>query len=162
MLSLIVAMDENRLIGRDNGLPWRLPSDMAFFKRTTMGKPVVMGRKTYESIGKPLPGRDNVVITRQVDFCAPGCTVVPGLAEAIEHYADAAEIMIMGGVQIYRLALDNVDRLYVTRVHGSFDGDAWFPEVDWSQWRKVTAEDVEADERNAHAHTFEIWERISK
>lgn len=159
MISLIVAMDEAGLIGRDNDLPWRLPSDLAFFKRTTMGKPVLMGRKTYESIGRPLPGRENIVITRQAGYEAPGCTVLDSLQAACAHCVSAEECVIIGGSQIYSQALTLVDRMYITRVHARLEGDAWFPEVDWSQWHRTAFESLAADERNAYAHSFECWEK---
>lgn len=161
VLSLIVAMDEGGLIGRENGLPWRLPDDLAFFKRTTMGKPVIMGRKTYESIGKPLPGRENIVISRQADYRAPGCTVVGGIEEISTNNTDADELMIMGGSQIYSQSLPLACRLYVTRIHSRFEGDAWFPEVEWSNWSKVRTEYVPADQNNLYRHSFELWVRKS-
>lgn len=160
LLSLIVAMDENQLIGRDNDLPWRLPSDLAFFKATTMGKPIIMGRNTWESIGRPLPGRQNIVVTRQADYQAQGCTVVAGLKQAQIAAGAVEEVMLIGGAQLYQQALGIAHRLYVTRVHARLEGDAWFPEVDWAQWRKVYSQRVTPDARNAHAHTFEQWERL--
>lgn len=161
MLSLIVAMDENQLVGRNNALPWHLPSDLGFFKRTTMGKPVVMGRNTYESIGKPLPGRQNVVISRRSEYEAPGCTVLPGLEEAIRYCGDAEEIVVIGGAQVYAQTVPLAERMYITRVQAKLEGDAWFTEVDWSQWQKVESEEVPADEKNRYAHCFELWERVT-
>ncbi len=159
MMSLIVAMDDAGLIGRDNDLPWRLPSDLAFFKRTTMGKPIIMGRKTYESIGKPLPGRENVVITRQAGYSVTGCTVVESLEAACAHCESVPECVIIGGAQIYAQALNLVQRMYITRVHAHLQGDAWFPEVDWTKWKRIASEPVTADERNIYHHTFECWEK---
>lgn len=153
-LSLIVAMDRNRLIGSANGLPWQLPADLAFFKRTTMGKPVVMGRKTFESIGKPLPGRQNIVVTRDSAFVADGCVVVGSVEQAIESCAASPEIMLIGGASLYRQTLERADCLYVTRIDHEFDGDTWFPEFDESLWRIESHEDFEADSRNLYARSF--------
>lgn len=159
-VSLIVAMDEKGLIGRDNALPWRLPGDLAFFKRTTMGKPIVMGRKTWESLGRPLPGRDNVVISRQSDFTAEGAIVYDSLQSALKAYEASAEIVVIGGAQIYAQALALVDCMYITRVHAELEGDAWFPEVDWQCWSRSSSERQEPDEKNPFAYSFECWERI--
>lgn len=160
ILSLIVAMDANQLIGRANDLPWKLPGDLAFFKATTMGKPIIMGRNTWESIGRPLPGRQNIVVTRQAGYEAPGCTVVAGLKQAMVAAGAVDEMVIIGGSQVYAKALNLVHRMYITRVHASLEGDAWFPEIDWSQWQILKSETVEADEHNAYAHSFELWERL--
>ena len=153
-LSLIVAMDRNRLIGSANGLPWHLPADLAFFKRTTMGKPVVMGRKTFESIGKPLPGRKNIVVTRDSAFVAAGSVVVGSVEQAIESCATSPEIMLIGGASLYRQTLERADCLYVTRIHHEFDGDTWFPAFDESLWRIESREDFEADSQNPYAYSF--------
>ena len=157
-LSLIVAMDRNRLIGCDNQLPWRLPADLQHFKATTMGKPIVMGRKTWESLGRPLPGRTNIVITRNENYLAEGAVVVHSLQVALEK-ADAEEIMLIGGANLYAQALPQVDRLYLTRVDGSFEGDAWFPEISESEWLLSATEVHEPDEKNQHAYRFEIYNR---
>ena len=158
-ISLIVAMDENGLIGKDNALPWQLPGDLAFFKRTTMGKPILMGRKTWDSLGRPLPGRDNVVITRQEGFAVDGAIVFGSLTAAIDAYTNVPEIVVIGGAQIYVQALERVDRMYVTRVHAELQGDAWFPDVDWNAWSRSASELQAADEKNAYAYSFECWER---
>ena len=142
-LAIIVAVAENGVIGRDNDLPWKIPADMAHFKRITMGKPLVMGRKTYESIGRPLPGRSNIVITRNPDFSAPGIEVVPSLEEAVLRAqsvarADGAEeVIVMGGAEIYRVSLPAADRLYVTEVHAAIEGDA-HQDLDLSAWREIS------------------------
>ena len=153
-LSLIVAMDENRLIGSENGLPWQLPADLAFFKRTTMGKPIVMGRRTFDSIGRALPGRRNIVITRDPNFDAPGCDIAGGIDEALALCARGEEIMLIGGASLYEQTLQRADCLYVTRIHHSFEGDTWFPEFDESEWQLETRADFEADSRNAYAYSF--------
>ena len=158
-LSVIVAMDRNRLIGRANALPWHLPADLAFFKRTTLGKPVVMGRKTYESIGRPLPGRRNIVVTRNPDFDAPGCEIAASLDEAIERCADAAEIMLIGGANLYAQGLDRASCLYLTRIDHAFaDGDAWFPELD-SSWELDDRVDFDADQDNIYPYSFIKYRR---
>jgi dihydrofolate reductase len=159
MISLIYASDEQGLIGRDNDLPWRLPADLRHFKRTTMGKPLIMGRKTHESIGRPLPGRLNIVVTRQVDYTAPGCTVVHSIDAAREAAADAEEVMVIGGADIYRLFLPVADRLYHTEVHETFDGDVFFPDVDRSAWVEVSRDAHPADDRNPYAYTFVVLDR---
>jgi len=158
LISLIWAMDENRLIGRDNGLPWQLPADMAWFRQQTMGKPVLMGRKTFESIGRPLPGRLNLVLSRQSIEIA-GCTVVHTLDEAVAAAGDAAELMVMGGAEVYAMTLPHADRLYVTEVAGRFEGDAWFPEFDMGEWNERFSEQHAADEKNAWPCRFRILER---
>ena len=157
-LSLIVAMDNNRLIGRDNQLPWRLPADLQHFKATTMGKPIVMGRKTWESLGRPLPGRTNIVITRNEDYLAEGAVVVHSLQAALAE-ADAEEVMVIGGANLYAQALPQVDRLYLTRVDGDFKGDAWFPEFSESEWLLSATEAHEPDEKNPHAYRFDTYNR---
>ena len=159
MISIIVAASTNNAIGIRGELPWRLSSDLQHFKATTMGKPIVMGRKTWDSIGRPLPGRQNIVITRQAGFVAEGCDVVASLAEAAEAAGDENEIMVIGGSEIYSLALPLADRLYLTRVHAAVDGDAFFPEIDATEWRLIDDEHHEADERNEHPYSFRVFER---
>jgi dihydrofolate reductase len=137
-ISLLVAVARNGVIGRDNKLPWHLPADLKRFKQLTLGQPVIMGRKTYDSIleqlGKPLPGRDNIVITRNIDFQAPGCKIAGSLQEAIRLAGEAEEIWVIGGGQIFTEALALADRVYMTWVHADVPGDAYFPEADWSKW----------------------------
>jgi dihydrofolate reductase len=159
--SIIVAMDRRRAIGRDNGLPWHLPGDLKFFKRTTMGHPLIMGRKTYDSVGKPLPGRTNIVITRRDDYAPDGVIITRSLDEALDIAAqhDREEIFVGGGSEIFAQALDRVDRMYVTRIDHEFDGDTFFPEVDWSEWRLISREEHEPDEKNRWGYAFEVWER---
>jgi dihydrofolate reductase len=159
LVSIVVAMDERNGIGRDGALPWRLPEDLKRFKSLTLGKPVVMGRKTWDSIGKPLPGRHNVVVTRQAGLALPGATVVPSLAAALRVAGDVPEVCIIGGAEIYRLALPVTDVLHVTRVHATVDADTFFPSLDADEWQRVAREDRSADERHPHAYSFEHWVR---
>ena len=163
--SMIVAMAENRVIGINNQLPWYLPNDLKYFKQVTMGKPILMGRKTFESIKKPLPGRTNIVITRNQDWSAEGVKVVHSLQQAFEMGESICEIdgqeevMIIGGDQIYQSSLPDVDRVYLTKVHAEVAGDAYFPEVDWSQWREIGREDFKAEGPNPYDYSFIVLDR---
>ncbi|MBT3145513.1 dihydrofolate reductase [Neptunomonas phycophila] len=164
-LAMIVAQSSNRVIGRDNKLPWYLPGDLKYFKQATMGKPIIMGRKTFESIGKPLPGRLNIVISRDASFTAQGIKVVMSLPEAIELAESQAlidgvdEAMIIGGAQIYALALPEVERLYITQVHADIEGDAYFPEFNRSQWTELGREDFSAQGPNPYDYSFIVYQR---
>ncbi len=153
-LSLIVAMDENRLIGSDNQLPWHLPADLAFFKRTTMGKPILMGRKTYQSIGRALPGRRNIVITHNPDFSAEGCEIADGIDTALAMCSADDEVMLIGGASLYQQTLDRADCLYITQIQHSFSGDTWFPEFASSRWKITEKQDFAADDSNPHSYSF--------
>ena len=153
MISLIVAVSTNNVIGADGDLPWRLSDDLKRFKVVTMGKPIVMGRKTYESIGRPLPGRQNIVITRRNNFTADGCDVVQSTEEAVEVAGGADEVMVIGGSQIYAAFLPLAERIYLTRVHTEVDGDAFFPPIDEAEWRESAGESYEADDSNDCACT---------
>jgi dihydrofolate reductase len=152
-LSIVVAASENNVIGVRNELPWRLPDDLRRFKALTMGKPILMGRKTFESIGKPLPGRTNLVVTRQQGWVAAGCVVASSIAEAIER-ADAPEVMVIGGAQIYAEVLPAVNTIHLTRVHTIIEGDAHFPKLASDKWIECSKEYHSADERHAYAFTF--------
>lgn len=165
-LSLIAALAENRVIGRDNTLPWRLPGDLKFFKATTMGKPMVMGRKTWESLGRPLPGRTHIVVTRQAGYAVPdGVLVVATLDEAISTAQRIAqrdgvdEAVVIGGAEIYAQALPRCDRLYLTEVHALVDGDAYFPAFDRTGWRETRRERQSAGDGNAYDYSFVVLER---
>jgi dihydrofolate reductase len=159
-LSLIWAMDQNRLIGNNNSLPWYLPADLAFFKRTTMGKPMIMGRKTFDSIGRPLPGRQNIVITRDSTFSAQGCDIANSIEEAMSLVSDEKqEAMLIGGASLYLQMLAQADALYLTQIHHTFSGDTWFPEMDMDQWSEVYREDFEVDEKNLHPYSFMQYTR---
>jgi dihydrofolate reductase len=158
LLTLVVAVADNGIIGRDNGLPWHLPEDLKRFKRLTLGKPIVMGRRTFESIGKPLPGRHNIVVTRDPNYRREGVTVVHDADAALEAAGDAAEIMIIGGAELFRLFLPRAGRVHLTRVHGNVAGDVHWPALDETRWQVVQRENLAADERHAYAMTFEVWE----
>ena len=164
--SMIVAMAENRVIGINNKLPWYLPNDLKYFKQVTMGKPILMGRKTFESIGKPLPGRTNIVLTRDETWQKDGVRAVNAMDQAFA-VADADceingqdEIMIIGGDQIYKTSLPLVDRIYLTQVHAEVNGDAYFPEVDWSEWKEIGREDFKAEGPNPYDYSFIVLDRI--
>ena len=158
-LSIIVAMDDNQLIGKDNALPWHLPADLGYFKKTTTGKTVLMGRKTYESIGFPLPNRRNVVVSRNTDFEAQGCEVVGSIDAALELSKDDDEVMVMGGASFYEQMLPSADRLYITKIEGEYEGDAHFPKFDRSEFREISRESHTPDEKNPHTYHFTILER---
>jgi dihydrofolate reductase len=159
LVSLIVAMAQNGLIGRDNRLLWRLPADLLHFKSVTMGKPMVMGRKTWESLPGLLPGRRHIVITRDKAYRAEACTVVHSLDEALSAAGDVPEVMIVGGGTIYEGMLPRADRLYLTLVDAELEGDTRFPEFDRALWREVSRESHPADERNQYPYTFLVLER---
>lgn len=163
-LCLIAALAQNRVIGRDNQLPWHLPADLKHFKALTLGKPIIMGRKTWDSLGRPLPGRLNLVVSRQSDLHLEGAEVFPSLdaalvrAEAWARKEDAEELMLIGGAQLYEQGLAQADRLYLTRVELSPEGDAWFPEVSDARWHLASSIEHQAVD-NVPAFAFEVWER---
>ncbi len=164
IISLIVAADEHNAIGKGGSMPWHLPDEWKYFRDTTMGKPVVMGRKTWESLppkSKPLPGRRNIVVTRQPDFRADGADVVSGVDEAVKLASTSSdEVFIIGGGQLYGYGLEIADRLYLTRVHTEIDGaDAFFPHVDFQDWREVSRVEHAADDRHAYAFTQLVFEK---
>ena len=158
-LSLIVAMDDRGVIGREGGLPWRLSADLRNFKNVTMGKPLLMGRRTHESIGRPLPGRENIIISRDPSYRAEGCRNFRSLEEALEHCTDVDEVMVVGGAEVYRQALDRASRIYLTEVHASVDGDVYFPVLDRGQWSEMERRDFTADENNEYDYSFVILDR---
>ncbi|MEM8814960.1 MAG: type 3 dihydrofolate reductase [Pseudomonadota bacterium] len=158
----MAAVSANGIIGRDGELPWRLPEDLRYFKRLTLGKPVVMGRKTWESIGRPLPGRHNIVITRQPDYVAEGATVAHSPDAALALLTGEPEVMIIGGGAIYRAFLESAERIYLTEVDAEIDGDASFPPLDESLWTEVSREVHAADERHAHAYAFVRLDRSER
>lgn len=160
-LSIVVAVAENGVIGNANDLPWRLPDDLKRFKSLTLGKPIVMGRKTYDSIGRPLPGRTNIVVSRQPGLQIDGCVVVSSVDAAIAAAGPVAETMLIGGAELFRLALPAVNTVYLTRVHANVLGDTVFPELDPRQWRASIVASHPADERHAYAFTFVNLERAS-
>lgn len=163
-LSLIAALGENRVIGVDNSMPWHLPGDFKYFKATTLGKPIIMGRKTWDSLGRPLPGRLNIVVTRQAGLQLEGAEVFTSLEAAVQRAEEWAteqgvgEVMLIGGAQLYAQGLAQADRLYLTRVALSPEGDAWFPEFDLTDWTLVShVENPAVDDKPAYS--FEVWER---
>jgi dihydrofolate reductase len=160
-IAIIVATDNNRLIGKDNDLPWKLSADLKYFKQVTMGKPLIMGRKTHESIGRPLPGRKNIIITRDQTFNADGCVVVNSIEAALAECSDAEEVMVMGGASLYEQFLPRADKLYLTKVDAELAGDTWFPEWQLAQWTELEREDHQADEKNEFDYSFIVSERAS-
>lgn len=159
IISIIAAMDNNRLIGNNNQLPWHLPADFAHFKSVTMGKPIIMGRKTFESIGKPLPGRSNIVLSRNPDVCYEGAECVSSFDDALAAVPDVEEVMIIGGSSIYEMLLPQADRMYITYVDNEFKGDAWFPDFDESQWVEKEVVMRESDEKNLYNCRFVTLEK---
>jgi dihydrofolate reductase len=162
-VSLIVAVSTNGVIGRDGGLPWHLPADLKHFKQTTMDHHLIVGRKTWEEVGQPLPGRRMVVVTRSRRFAPEGAQVVRSVEQALELAAEDDEPFIGGGSQIYRIALARglVDRIYLTRIHAVVEGDTFFPEFDLDEWELVSQEHHEADEKNEFDYSFLIYERLN-
>lgn len=158
LLTLVVARARNGVIGRDNTLPWRLPEDLAHFKRTTMGAPVVMGRKTWDSIGRPLPGRRNIVVSRNAGLRLDGAETVTSLEDALRLCVGVPEVFLIGGAQLYAEALPSADRLIVTEIDADIDGDAVFPQIDPSQW-VVTSRETHHSEANGFDYSFVTYER---
>jgi dihydrofolate reductase len=161
MISIIAAIAENGVIGRDNTLPWKLPADLQYFKKITMGHPIIMGRKNHEDIGRPLPGRQNIILTRDSTYQANGCTVVNSVEQAV-HAAEQEEIFIIGGAEIYRLFLPVADRLYITQIHQEVEGNVYFPKFDLKDWRLVSSEEHLADESNPMDYSFIVYDRSKK
>lgn len=157
-ISIIVAMGKNGVIGLDGGMPWRISADLKHFKAVTMGKPIIMGRKTHESIGRALPGRTNIVITRQADYETQGAEVAGSMAAALEVAGDAEEAMIIGGAEIYRAALPGADRIYLTEVAGEPEGDVYFPRFERGEWEEIEREEFPAV-GDAPAFSFVVLER---
>lgn len=159
MISLIVAAAENNAIGKNNRLLWHLPNDLKFFKNTTWGMPVIMGRKTFESVNKPLPGRFNIVITRQAGWKADGVITATDLQDALKKAAETncKEFFVAGGGEIYKDAFSQAGKIYLTRVHETIDGDTFFPAIDGSKWQLISSQDFEADEKHKYAYSFQTW-----
>jgi dihydrofolate reductase len=160
-ISLVVAASENNVIGKDNRLLWHLPNDMKFFKNTTWGMPVIMGRKTFESLGKPLAGRTNIVVTRDKEWTAEGTTVSSNMDKAMKAAADtdAKEVFVIGGGEIFKQVLPQANRVYLTRVHTKLEGDAFFPELPAKDWKLLSQLDFTADAKHAFAYSFQVWQR---
>ncbi len=160
LISIIVAVADDNVIGIENRLPWKLPADMRWFRLHTLGKPIVMGRKTFESFGgKPLPDRTNIVITRDTSYQPEGALVAHSIDEALQLAGDAEEVMIIGGDSFYRQMLPRADRFYLTQVHGKFEADAWFPEFDLNEWEELERTEFPADEANAYPCSFVVLQR---
>lgn len=157
MISLLWAMDENRAIGRNNQLPWHLPEDLKYFKRVTMGKPIAMGRKTYDSIGRPLPGRENIVITRSQGITIEGCTVIHDVKDLLKR--DDKELFVIGGAEIFKEILPFADRLYVTEISEEFEADTFFPEYNLSDWELIESTPGVKDEKNPYDYEFLVYQR---
>lgn len=165
IISIIVAVSENNIIGKDNSLIWHLPSDMKYFKEKTTGHCVITGRKNYESIPekfRPLPNRSNIVVTRQKDYLAPGAIIVGSIEDAIRKAKQMGdkEVFIIGGAEIYKQSMHLADKLYVTKIHHSFDGDASFPEIDTNIWKETKRVDFKADEKNKYDHSFGEYKKV--
>ena len=160
-VALVVAASTNNVIGKSNQLIWHLPNDLKFFKNTTWGFPVIMGRKTFEAVNKPLPGRTNIVITRKPDWKVDGVITALDLEDAIQKAAEtnARQIFIIGGGEIYKQSISIADTIYLTRVHAVLDGDTFFPVIDESEWELVSNDDFPADEKHAYAYSFQIWKK---
>jgi len=159
LISIVVAADERNAIGRQGGLPWHLPNDLKHFKALTLGKPILMGRKTWNSIGRPLPGRRSIIITRQPGLVIEAATVVSSLDQALAAAGDVPEACVIGGADIFSLALPRTDIVHLTRVHGNVVGDVRWEPLDERLWRRTAREEHGADERHAYAMTFEVWEK---
>jgi len=168
ILSMIVATADNNIIGKDNDMPWHLPADLAYFKKVTLGKPIIMGRKTYESIGRPLPGRRNIVISRDETYAASGIDTVVSVEQALslvdgsDGNEAVDEIMVIGGGAIYKHCLPKADRLYVTHINAAIDGDTQFPHYDDGSWQKTSSELRESDDKNIYNLDFCIYQRVSR
>lgn len=152
-ISAIVAISENRVMGKNNQLPWHLPADLRHFKEITLGKPIIMGRKTFESIGRPLPGRQNIVITRDKTFQAPGCSVFHSIDSALSALNEE-EAFIIGGAQLFEQMMPRIECIYLTIIHENFEGDVVFPELDISQWKEIDRLDCQPDEKNMYSYSF--------
>lgn len=164
MLSHIVAASENNIIGIKNGLPWKLPDDFKYFKNKTWSMPVIMGRNTFESLKKDLPGRINIVLTTKTDWHPKNVFIANDISEAIEKAkeSEASEIFIIGGGEIFKETFDIIDRIYLTRVHTTVEGDTYYPEMDKSTWKRIKEDAFPADSKNNYPFTFEIWERVNQ
>ena len=158
-ISIIAALADNNVIGKANKLPWHMPADLKHFKAITLGKPVIMGRKTYEFLGKPLSERRNIVITRDKTWHAPGCEIYHSLEAALTAVTDYAEVMILGGAEIYQKALPLADRMYLTFIHQNFVGDTYFPNWKENEWQEIERGDYPADAENAYSYSFVILQR---
>ncbi len=159
IISIIAAVADNRVIGNKNSLPWHLPADMEYFKKTTAGKPIIMGARTFESIGKALPGRKNIVLSDDKNYKIEGCVVTGSIEEALREAEPSEEVMIAGGTSVYKQFLPLADRMYLTFIHHDFEGDSFFPEYDLNEWKEIKRIDNQPDENNKYSYSFVIFER---
>ncbi|WP_121661757.1 DfrD/DfrG/DfrK family trimethoprim-resistant dihydrofolate reductase [Metabacillus litoralis] len=159
-VSLIVAMDQNRVIGYKNDIPWRIPRDWEYVKNVTKGHSIILGRKNFESIGRALPHRRNIILTRDKDFSFEGCEIVHSIEEVFELCKQEKELFIFGGEQIYKLFLPYVEKMYITKIHHSFEGDTFFPEVNEKEWKEVSVEKGIKDDQNPYTYYYHVYERI--
>ena len=158
-LSLIAAVSRNNVIGKDNKMPWHLPADLQFFKTTTLGKPIIMGRKTWESLGRILPGRRHIVVTRNKDYTAEGVEIIHSTDAALKQASNVDEAVIIGGAHLYGEMLPHADRLYLTEIDAEFEGDTFFPEWNKEEWEVVSSETHPADEKNSFPYRFVVYDR---
>ena len=163
LISLLVAADENNVIGKDNKLPWHLPNDLKYFKNLTWAMPIVMGRKTFESIGKPLRGRKNIVLTRNKEWKKDETTAVEKLEDALEiaQTQGVKEVFIIGGAEVFISSFEMANRIYLTRIHHQFEGDVFFPAIDEHEWKLISNYKCSPDEKNLYSHSFQLWERVN-
>ncbi len=159
MISFVVAIGQNNVMGKDNAIPWHIPADLKFFKKVTMGHPIVMGRKTYDSIGKPLPGRENIIMTRNQHYAQEGCTIIHTVEELLKLEEKNEEVCVIGGAEIFKITFPHADRLYLTKINHEFEGDTFFPDFDESEWKIISEEKGPKDEKNPYDYTFFIYER---
>jgi dihydrofolate reductase len=160
-ISIIAALTNNNVIGNNNKLPWHMPADLKHFKAITLGKPIIMGRKTYEAIGKALPGRRNIVITRDKNWRCSDCEIYHSLQEAFAAVKECAEVMVIGGAEIYKTALPLADKMYLTFIHHDFIGDTYFPDWNPDEWQEIEHADYPADEKNPYPYSFVVLQRLS-
>ena len=159
IISIIAALADNMVIGNKNSLPWKLSADMEYFKKTTLGKPIIMGAKTFESIGMALPNRKNIILSYNKDYKAKGCVIVTSIEKALEEVGEDEEVMIAGGASVYKQFLPLANKLYLTFIHHDFKGDAYFPEFDINQWKEIKRIDKKPDKKNLYSYSFVIFER---
>ncbi|HDX9660986.1 dihydrofolate reductase [Bacillus wiedmannii] len=160
IISAMVAVGENNVIGKNNDLPWRLPNDWAYLRRVTMGHSIILGRKNYESIGKPLDGRKNIILTTNKDYRAEGCHIAYSIEDALSK-CEGEEVFILGGEEIYRQFLSYTQKLYITKIHATFEGDRYFPEIDFSLWKEIYTKKGIQNDKNPYEHYFHVFEKIS-